>query len=127
MTTRRSFLLDENVDVRVGKFLEQEGYDVSFVPKGIRNGEVLALAQKTECILVTHDTDFLDAFVTHKNLSIVIIVLRVHPPTKANTIASLSMLLPHLKEAKTPVIYELTQDGFQIHEHGPYNTGLEKK
>lgn len=31
-----SFLLDENVDVRIGAFLEQYGCDVAFVPKGIR-------------------------------------------------------------------------------------------
>lgn len=55
MTTIQPFLLDENVDIRVGVFLEQEGCTVSFVPKGIRNGEVLALAEKKHCILVTHD------------------------------------------------------------------------
>lgn len=119
MTTGRLFLLDENVDVRVGAFLKQEGHDVSFVPKGIRNGEVLALAAKDQRILVTHDTDFLDAFLTHKNLSIAIIILRIHPPTKAHIIQALTTFLPHLVEAKPSVIYELTYDGFHVHESNP--------
>lgn len=116
MTTSRSFLLDENVDIRVGKFLEQEGHDVAFVPKGIRNGEVLALAVKEHRILVTHDTDFLDAFIIHKNLSLVIVVMRIHPPTKEAIIAALSALSPHLSSVNAPCVYELTSAGFRIHE-----------
>lgn len=83
MTQGYSFLLDENVDVRVGKFLEQEDHNVSFVPKGIRNGQVLALSQKIKSILI--------------------------------------------KETKPLVICEPTQDGFQIHELNPNDTGLGKK
>ena len=58
---RHIFLLDENVDVRVGHFLRKNGYDVLLTPKGLRNGAVLALAKKKNCILLTHDTDFTDA------------------------------------------------------------------
>lgn len=116
MTKGLSFLLDENVDVRVGAFLKHEGHDVAFVPKGIRNGEVLVLAAKDQRILVTHDTDFLDAFVAHKNLSVVIIVLRVHPPTKEKVVAAFRMFLPALQAITSPIIYELSEDGFRIHE-----------
>lgn len=116
MTAGRSFLLDENVDVRVGKFLKEEGYDISFVPKGIRNGEVLALAQKDKRVLVTHDTDFLDAFSIHKDRSLIIVVIRIHPPTKEAVTAAFSALLPHLSSVQTPCVYELTSEGFRIHE-----------
>ncbi|OGG29895.1 hypothetical protein A2971_05160 [Candidatus Gottesmanbacteria bacterium RIFCSPLOWO2_01_FULL_46_21] len=127
MTTNQSFLLDENVDVRVGKFLKEGGHDVVFVPKGIRNGEVLALAANEHRILVTHDADFLDAFLTHKNLSVAIIVLRIHPPTKTNVTQAFTLFLSHLGEVKPAVIYELTQDGFKVYERGPHDTGLGKK
>lgn len=116
MTTDRSFLLDENVDVRVGAFLKQEGHDVAFVPKGIRNGEALALAAKEHRILVTNDTDFLDAFITHKNLSVAIIVLRVHPPTRQRVTAALALFFPHIEAIKPPIIYELSEEGFRVHE-----------
>lgn len=52
MTTSRSFLLDENVDIRVGKFLE----------------------------------------------------------------AALSALFPYLSSVQAPRVYELTSEGFRIHE-----------
>lgn len=116
MTKGLSFLLDENVDVRVGAFLKKEGHDVSFVPKGIRNGEVLALAAKDHRMLVTHDTDFLDAFTTRKHPSTAIIVLRIHPPTKEMLIAALRAFLPEIRTIKSPTIYELLEDGFRIHE-----------
>lgn len=116
MIPRLRFLLDENVDVRLGAYLKQGGHAVAFVPKGIRNGDVLALAAKEQCILVTHDTDFLDVFLTHNNHTFPIIVLRIHPPTRDRIIASFSLFLSRLETASGLVIYELTPDGFLLHE-----------
>lgn len=116
MIPRRRFLLDENVDVRLGAYLKQEGQEVVLVPKGIRNGDVLALAAKKQCILVTHDTDFLDVFLTHSNHAFPIIVLRIHPPTRDRIIASFSLFLPRFETVNGLVIYELTPDGFLLHE-----------
>ncbi len=40
------FLLDENMRSEVAEFLKGQDHDVMFVPKGLKNGQVLALAQR---------------------------------------------------------------------------------
>jgi predicted nuclease of predicted toxin-antitoxin system len=56
--SERKFLLDENVHSKLQHFLIAQGYNVSAVPKGAKNG-VLAAKSKTEKrIFVTNDSDF---------------------------------------------------------------------
>ena len=43
--TEVRFLLDENVKKELLKFLKSEGYDVTFKPKGLSNGELAAFSK----------------------------------------------------------------------------------
>jgi predicted nuclease of predicted toxin-antitoxin system len=40
------FLLDENVDARLAKFLQKKGFTVKLCPTGLQNGKVSALIKK---------------------------------------------------------------------------------
>jgi len=56
------FLLDENVDARIARYLRAGGHDVLLVQDepgvGVSDVEVLAAALRQQRILVTNDTDF---------------------------------------------------------------------
>lgn len=74
------FLLDENVDARLATQIKLKGWVAVFTPKGLKNGEVIALAQEKGLVLLTNDTDFANS---DRYASITpggIIVFRVHPP-----------------------------------------------
>ncbi|WP_188710066.1 DUF5615 family PIN-like protein [Novosphingobium marinum] len=56
------FFLDEGVPRSVGRFLQEEGYEVIFledrIAKGSKDTLVAAVAQANHAILVTFDSDF---------------------------------------------------------------------
>lgn len=54
------FILDENVNKSLGKFLSAQGYQVDFALKGMTNGKLAALSKLSKSILVTNDSDFSD-------------------------------------------------------------------
>src|SRR3989344_1383130 len=55
------FLLDENVNRRLGGFLSAQGHHVAFASQGITNGKLAALSKSTKSILITNDSDFSDS------------------------------------------------------------------
>jgi predicted nuclease of predicted toxin-antitoxin system len=58
------FILDESAEVKIGAFLESQGYDVKVVQRdfavGLPDHEVLRLAHAEQRILITNDRDFGD-------------------------------------------------------------------
>ena len=74
------FLLDENVDSRLATQIKLKGWVVIFTPKGLKNGEVIALAQEKELVLLTNDTDFADSSRYTAIKPAGIIVFKIHPP-----------------------------------------------
>jgi predicted nuclease of predicted toxin-antitoxin system len=55
------FVADENVDPRIIARLRQDGHEVYSVyesNRGLKNAEVLALANQRQAVLVTEDKDF---------------------------------------------------------------------
>lgn len=86
------FLLDENVDVRVGHALSVNGHNATFCPKGISDEDVLVLAKRDGLILITNDSDF--AYLSSETIRLLpgIIVLRIHPPNLLITVRSLDLL-----------------------------------
>jgi len=56
------FLLDENVDLPLGDYLNARGYDVTAVAldytRSIEDHEVLEIARAEDRILITNDKDF---------------------------------------------------------------------
>lgn len=56
------FLLDENAELRLARFLRDRGHDVTAIvrdyPTSLPDEEVLALAERESRILLTNDRDF---------------------------------------------------------------------
>jgi len=74
-------LIDENVDFRIVKKLQNAGFKVILVSqnyKGISDIQVLELAKKFNAILVTEDSDFGEWVFAHNESSIGVIFLRYH-------------------------------------------------
>lgn len=92
------FLLDENVDVRIASYLREKGFSVYICPKGLKNGDVTALAVKEDCILLTNDTDFIQTHYSKQKDIPGIIVFRIHPPDKEKLCKALDNLLSKAKE-----------------------------
>ena len=90
---RLKFLVDEDLHRGIAQFLQAQGHDVLFVPKGVKNGSVFALAVRTKRTLVSGDKDFLDTTLFPPNKTTGVIVIRTHPPSPANIIPLLETLL----------------------------------
>ena len=52
------FLLDENIPRSVKMFLEDKGFLVEFVPKGVEDSAVMLFAKEKKAVLLTRDSDF---------------------------------------------------------------------
>lgn len=52
------FLLDENVRIELGKWLQAQQFDVKTLPKGTADKMLCSISLKEERLLVTNDTDF---------------------------------------------------------------------
>lgn len=96
------FLLDENVDARLATQIKLKGWVAVFTPKGLKNGEVIALAQKEKLVLLTNDTDFADSNRYASINPAGIIVFIIHPPD----IDKLIQVLLDFLAKKTPAQLE---------------------
>lgn len=113
--TNLKFLLDENVDIRVSLFLKEKGNRVLLCPKGLKNGAVLELAQKQNCVLITNDTDFANPDPHDFSQTAGIVVLQLHPPKLESTLSALEKLLntvPARHFSKT--LFTVTKAGIEI-------------
>ena len=54
------FLFDENVDMRLKRFLEKQGVDIILKPKGLSNGKLAEFSKSEQRVLVTNDEDFIE-------------------------------------------------------------------
>ena len=110
-----SFLLDENVDIRVAGFLKNRGCPVTLCPKGLNDNDVLALAKRNSQVLITFDKDFASPDLYRPAGTTGIIVLRVHPPK----LKSIQLLLKNLLDS-VPVdkfsetLFVATETGVEI-------------
>ena len=84
------FLFDENVSAVLARYLREFGCDVTFAPKGLKNGFLASLARTEERVLVTHDKDFL-AYPIEKTFGI--IFLKFHPPIEEEMFEKIKTLL----------------------------------
>jgi predicted nuclease of predicted toxin-antitoxin system len=75
------FLLDENAEHRIGRFLRSLGHDVTAIAinyeRGQNDREVLERALAEQRILVTNDRDFWDLAVTQRRPHAGIIIFRL--------------------------------------------------
>ena len=77
-------LADENVKLRLVRWLEAQGHDVELGKKGLKDPSLLATANERGRILITNDTDFLKTALHPLENTPGRIVLRVFPPTLEN-------------------------------------------
>ena len=67
------FLIDENVNHGLLPFLKELQHEAMLSPKELSNGDVLAMAISSGCILLTHDKDFLNKQIVVEHPGIVLI------------------------------------------------------
>lgn len=111
--TAIKFLLDENVPIKIRSFLETKGYSVVLTPKGIKNGQVVALANKEKRALITHDVDFVEETSSLSAAVYGVIVFRIHPPRVEKLCASLEKMLHEVTEFRNKR-FLLDETGYTI-------------
>lgn len=110
------FLIDENVRSEVTDFLTREGYDVKVVPHGMKNSNVIDLAQKEKRVLLTHDRHFSNILMYPPHKYHGIIRIKIHPPSVDKTISALRQLLVDVQPEKfDKKLFVLEEDGFRQH------------
>lgn len=87
------FLLDENVNKRLEKFLKSEGYNVITASEGFANGRLAELSKTEKRVLVTNDADFTDPVIFPKDRIFSVIWLRVPQNMPESLLLSFSKLL----------------------------------
>ena len=110
------FLLDENVDKRLEKFLKSEGFDLTSASKGVSNSKLAPISKSEKRILVTNDDDFTDPFFFPKEKIFSIIWLRIPQDKSESLLKAFSMLL---KEKSKPDDFEgyliiLKEEDFEV-------------
>jgi predicted nuclease of predicted toxin-antitoxin system len=109
---RVNFLIDENVPINIIPFLTKKGYKCitlqQLKKRGILNGAVVQIAIKSQAILITCDTDFLNL---KKELQIParIVFIYVHPrdPIKIESLLKLN-ISRCIEELLNPGVMKLT-------------------
>ena len=98
--TELRFLLDENVKKELLKFLNSAGYDSTFKPKGLANGELAAFSKSEKRVLVTNDFHFADPLKFPKDKIFSVVWLRVPQDKPEVLLNSFSKLLKDKSEPK---------------------------
>ena len=108
-------LIDEDVHVKVIDWFAAKGHDVKRTPTGLKNGQVLALAQKELRVLFTRDKDFSNIAVYPPKGKRGIVVMRIHPPQLTKLTAALEMFLSQDPSPDCDgKLILLTEDSFEI-------------
>jgi|TARA_Y100000034_G_scaffold132833_1_gene196767 predicted nuclease of predicted toxin-antitoxin system len=87
------FLLDENIKKELLQFLNSEGLDAVWKPKGLSNGRLAEFSKSEKRILITNDKDFIHSehFPSEKVFSVIRLKVRQSRPDRL--IASFKNLL----------------------------------
>ena len=91
-----SFLIDENVDVKVSKYLNQRGTLAVNSPKGIKDSQLIQIAKSKKLILLTQDKDFTNRLIYKPDGSYGIVVFRIRPPQTDKICKALGSLLQNI-------------------------------
>jgi predicted nuclease of predicted toxin-antitoxin system len=84
-------LADENIELSLIESLKKKGFNVKCITKGLKNSELLSLAEKEERIILTDDKDFLRVELYKPTFGT--LVLPIYPITEMEEV-----LLKFLKE-----------------------------
>lgn len=94
------FLRDENVKIRLEKFLKQKGIDITSKPSGLSNGKLAEFSMLEERMLITNDKHFTDASKFPKEKIFGVIWLRIPQDNPQLLIDAFSDMLERLKDFK---------------------------
>lgn len=91
------FLLDQNVEARIGRFLNDHGHDAPQIgrdyPAGMPDQDVLAVAYHEQRVLITNDKDFGELiFVQHLHSGVILFRLPLDS-TASEKLAALENVL----------------------------------
>ena len=87
------FLLDENVDKALEKFLKSKGFDALYALKGLSNGKLAELSNSEKRVLVTNDEDFVNSELFPKDKIFSVIWLRIPQEEPEALLEAFSKLL----------------------------------
>jgi len=107
------FLLDENVNVAIYKFLKNSLYDAKLVTKGISDQKVLQLSLLELRVLVTNDFDFADMEKFPASKIYCIVILRLPQNNPEILLKSFSSAIIQLIKGVKGKRFELLVDGLK--------------
>jgi predicted nuclease of predicted toxin-antitoxin system len=91
------FLLDESTEYRIAAFLTDQGHDVAAIahdyPAALPDGEVLAIAQREQRVLITNDPDFGELVFRYKQRHSGVILFRMGAGNTPSKVAALGRVL----------------------------------
>ncbi|MBL7148215.1 MAG: DUF5615 family PIN-like protein [Nanoarchaeota archaeon] len=87
------FLLDENVDIRLKRFLKSKGLNTTLKPKELSNGRLAEFSISEQRVLITNDSDFTDSKLFPKEKVFSVVWLRIPQDKPELLIKSFSKLL----------------------------------
>ena len=106
-------LADENVSLKLVKWLSGKGYDIKFAEKGLRNSQLHSIALSEDRVLLTHDLDFSNIALYSPSSGT--IILDIHPPELPKLESAILKLFNEFSstEIKGKAIV-ITDRGFEI-------------
>lgn len=69
--------LDENIPQKIARRLKEEGYQITYVPRGMGDSEILAKAYSEDALLITSDKDFERLILNEHRPTAGVILLRI--------------------------------------------------
>ncbi len=105
-------IADENVPKRIVSFLRKIGHDVLFIAekeelRGIKNRELLRLAQERKAVLLTCDSDFLSYIGVHP----IVYIEQLDDPSTMLELVKLYIDKAIKRALKTNSVVSITCDG----------------
>ena len=100
----KKFLLDENIPKTIERFLVDEGYNVSYVPRGASNHQIAGILIEEKATLITRNRDFSNTLIYPPSKFHGIILLKIHPPKPEKLIEALKKLFSRTRSFKGKLI-----------------------
>ena len=94
--TTAKLLADENVKAKLVRFLTEEGVDVKYAAKGMKNSAFFTVACKENRVLLTHDKGFLNTALYKLTSSQGVVVIDIHQPNISTLKSAITRLFKEL-------------------------------
>lgn len=109
------FLLDENVNFKLYKFLKLQGIDAKLTPKTLQDKDIAEICLKENRILVTNDEDFLEY---SSNEIYSVILLRIPQNKPGTLVKSFEKLLSECKNfsGRVIILSEFNWKAFSLYQ-----------